>query len=246
MVHRAAARGDLRVLRACLAAEPSLVHAPDSHGWTPLDRAAAGFQLPALELLLAAGAHVCGGDDCDDCRSVVHAMASAVQGRLSVLQLLAADAILRRLAAAGMCTTPWTMDLYEHPMRAAYECSNLPMLRLLIKHGGGMAAAAADVNYSLLRGLVRICGERPRLAGGALRLLAELLQHGAPLSEDDGTETEYLLLEAARAAPRVPPKHVAPLLQLLLRHGADPLARDWSVRQTGGLLAGGRAHCCVS
>ena len=244
VVHRTAARGDVRALRACLAADASLAHVLDRDGCTPLHHAARNFQAAAVEALLAAGADAGARDRYG--RSAAHDLAICAGSKLTVVQHMAADAVLRRLAAAGLDVLPaaededggagdWTA------LHSAAELGNLMLLRLLVKRGGGWKRAAAAADRALLCELVTTA-QRPALASEALRLLGLLLQHGAPADARSACGATALL-HAARAAPKMEPKHVAPLLELLLNHGADPLAVDDRVggRRPAAWLAGCQA-----
>ena len=237
-IHRAAAAGDLRLLRACLAADASLLHLRDSYGCTPLHHAASRFQPVAVEALLAAGADVRAEDGIG--RNAAFAMAQADPYLLTAAQLRAADGILRQLVAAGLDVTAASRGSVDTPLFAAAGAGNLAILRLLMQHGGAARAAAA-ANHASLAQLIS-CVHLDEQAEEALRLLGELLRHGAAVDARCADSGETLLLAAARRAAAMPPPHVAPLLELLLRHGADARAVDSEVGGPGGWVVGGRAR----
>lgn len=207
------------MLRACLAVDPSQAHLEDSLGRQPLHHAAAALQAEAVAELLAAGADA-GAADHADHRSAAHMLAATDAGRLSAAQRTAAGTILRQLVAAGIDFAVHTDSEAATPLHLALEAGNLELLQLLIQHCGGMSHVAAAANQRLLCGLVR-AAQCPSIADDAMRLLGELLEKGAPVG-GYCTGGSSLLLTAAQAAPGMDRRHVAPLLRLLLQHGADP------------------------
>eukprot|EP00887_Chlorella_sp_A99_P005967 scaffold29.g5967.t1 len=221
LVHRAAAEGNLPLLQALLTADPALARLPDSRGMLPLHHAAQHFQLPTVEALPTAGADASDTDSID--YTAVHRMAGETWVQLSVAQHLAADGILHRLAAAGQDLLACATNGYT-PLHEAVASKNIVMARLLLKHDGvAVAVSAADHTlFSLLLGMA----EMNPIAGASVQLLETLLQHGAPANARCPATGTTPLLEAARTAACMEPKHGVRLLQLLLSHSADPRAVD--------------------
>lgn len=185
-----------------------------------------------MEILVAAGADVRAEDSVG--RNAGNMLAQASQGGFTAERLPTAAAILRRLVAAGLDVTARSKgDRDDSPLHEAADVGCLKLVRLMLDCCG-MARAAAAADIGLLSQLVWAAdGER---AEEARRLLAELLQHGAPANARRPSDGATLLLTAAKVAPSMQPQHVAPLLELLLRHGADPRAtsRDVSVWRASG------------
>lgn len=220
-VHRAAAAGDLRLLTACLAADPGLATLAGPGGMQPLSCAARGFQLGAVEALLAAGG-CASAVDAEQQTAVHHLCGSGLQ-ELSVLEHMVCDAVLGRLVAAGT-----DIDLRDAGGRSALDVAVgngwCVLARLLLKHGA--AAAAGDVNRdaSLLCALIRSTTCQP---GRCLALLRLLLESGVGVGGRDAEHGGCTpLLAAAEAAGQLSARHASTLLGILLEHGADATAKD--------------------
>lgn len=226
LVHWAAQRGDVPLLQACLAADPSLVHLEGAGGQLPLHYAASALQLQAVDALLAAGASAA-ALDCYD-RTPAFRMACRGRASLSVAEQSAADAILARLVAAGMDIGATDEDIPCALMEAARN-GNAPLVRLLLKHGASAQLEDTD------GGDLLCCSVRSmdcRNAAEVLGMLRRLLKGGAPAAASSSTGSTPLLAAAA-VAPRLQPKHATALLQLLLQHGADATAKDGQVHWHG-------------
>ncbi len=160
--------------------------------------------------------------------------------RLSVVEQMAADAILARLVAGGL-----DIDAREEEGRTALQLAvnngNAALARLLLKHGASArleGAAAAALLCDAVQGIIS------RNAPEALAVLRRLLEAGAAAaaSQADGTTP---LLAAACVAPCLAPKHATLLLELLLQHGADAKATDNEVRRQGCCRAQRRDIACM-
>lgn len=220
-VHRAAADGDLRLLAALLAADPSLATLKGLGGRQPLSFAARAFQAGAVEALLAAGAPARALDA--EQQTALHHLCSSGYARLSVAEHMAADAILCRLVAAGA-------DLNQRdakgrsPLDLAVGSSCCVMARLLLKHGAAAAAGDAGRDASLLCSLMRSADWQP---AECLALLRRLLESGVGVAGRDAEhEGRTPLMAAAEAAGQMSAKHGPALLHMLLKCGADAAATD--------------------
>ena len=223
-MHLAAAKGDLPLLRACLAADPSLVHLEGCSGQQPLHYAARALQSQAVDELLAAGASAAA---CDSYGRTAATHMAFCYGGLSVVEQMAADAMLARLVAAGLDLNAQDED-GSCALREAAASENAPMVRLLMKHGAS-ARLEGTAGGDLL--CCAVHGSDCRTAAEGLGTLRRLLVGGAPAAARCKSGSTPLLA-AAQVVPSLQPKHATMLLQQLLRHGADARATDAKVRST--------------
>lgn len=180
-IHWAAQRGDIPLLQACLAADPSLVHLEGAGGQLPLHYAASALQLQSVDALLDAGASAAALDYYD--RTPAFRMACQGCASLSVAEQSAADAILAWLVEAGMDIGATDEDIPCALMEAARN-GNAPLVRLLLKHG-----ASADLE-GIDGGDLLCCPVRSmdcRNAAEVLGMLRRLLKGGAPAAASSST-----------------------------------------------------------
>ena len=128
-MHRAAESGDLPALQRLLAAAPGLAIAADSHGWTPLARAAYNRQEAAVRLLLEA------------------APATALRANdggelpLHLAAIFAPQSLLQQLLGAAPATSSAVTRSSRFALHYAAGSGNLAALQLLVSFAPAAASA---------------------------------------------------------------------------------------------------------
>ena len=216
-IHQAAAQGEIDSVRALLESDPTLVDAPDAHGWRPLFHAALGKQLAMVRLLIEAGADVsaCDGD-------ALHYAAEVPDNKPIVSLLLQygaleayarpTDAASRQvLAAIFIGYEKWVASMLarhpklarapdgrgDQPLHHAARCGETEIARLLLAHGG-------DIHALTARGhTVLYCAG----GHGHLATMKLLLAHGADREVKFNADGKTLLewLDQYPSDPRFQP-----------------------------------------
>lgn len=128
LITEAAASGDVEAVRDLLAAEPDLVHAHSSDGWTPLHLAAHFGHRQIAELLLAHGADV-------------HARATNDLGTTPLMwAIMGQDAAAVTLLIEHGADINETTTAGSTPLHKAAMAGNAALVRLLLAGGAQVNA----------------------------------------------------------------------------------------------------------
>ena len=226
-IHRAAEAGDVKAVRVLLDGDPMLVHRSDRAGGTPLHRAVIGRAPSGVELLLDRGADI----------HAIHGAGLGSSSGYAPEDLQAIDLAIWggpsrvpsfRVFLAGI------RDVMHERLAKSRRVHDLQIARLLIARGAAYdlptAAALGDIKrvtamldeHPARINEARPNGRRPLSAAvefGHDRIARLLLERGTDPTWPDAHESARgsALHAAARAGNR-------PMMELLLKHGADPNA----------------------
>jgi ankyrin repeat protein len=156
-IHEAAAVGDAARLNSLLTADPALVHAISSDGWTPLHLAAAFGGPEAVALLLAHGAQV----------EAVARGAMQNQALHAAIALSASPETVRLLIAHGANVNAKQAGGYV-PLHQAASAGKVELVEVLLAAGADASALCdrgkTPANYADDKGHAEL-GRRLREAG---------------------------------------------------------------------------------